>query len=293
MSYLHGAALVKAARQHKGRREYSSMCQAFCVIVARIGAKGDYDGDGAADAVDGWKKAKARGGVVEARHIANLNTIPAGTIAYWSGGSHGYGHAAITSGGGNIVSTDAPTWGQIGEVHIDWIARYWGNGLRFLGYITNDGDGHQMVDGKHLATPTPKEDADMPTPLKKLYRINKPLRAGQWDYVPLNRKGDVTIAFGNDVRHFTGKIGLRVSGLKPGAALKVQAVRSTKKGSVTTSVESLGTDEPKGTTGDTFIQYLATGSLDATHNSRLRLKVSAPHDGVSIKYVWPNLMTWK
>lgn len=152
MSYLHGAPLVTAAKAAVGRRAYSSMCQAFCVITAGIGAKGDFDGDRDADAVDGWKKAKARGQVVETKDIKSLTDIPAGTLAYWTGGSRGYGHVAVTVGGGKVVSTDAPTWGTIGIVSIDWIAAHWGNGLKFVGYILNDGDGHQMVDVSKAST---------------------------------------------------------------------------------------------------------------------------------------------
>lgn len=145
MAFVYGPALVKKAKAQVGRRAYSSMCQAFCVITSGIDAKGDFDGDGDADAVDGWKKAKARGKVVEAKDIRSLNDIPAGTLAYWTGGSRGYGHVAITIGGGKIVSTDAPAWGTIGIVGIDFIAAKWRNNLKFVGYILNDGDDHQFV----------------------------------------------------------------------------------------------------------------------------------------------------
>lgn len=175
MSYLHGHALAAAARARVGDRAFSSMCQAFCVRTAKINAKGDFDGDRDADAVDGWKKARDRGRVVHASAIKSYKDIPAGTIAYWSGGSRGYGHAAITIGDGRIVSTDAPSWGRIGIVSIEWINLHWGNGLKFLGYIVNDGDGHQMVDA---AAPNPDPDPK-PTDTIDLLTVN----AGA-DYVP-------------------------------------------------------------------------------------------------------------
>jgi hypothetical protein len=153
MSYLHGQALVNEAMKHVGRYEYSSMCQAFCVTMARTGAVGDFDGDRAADAQDGWKKAKAHGQVVLASQIESLNDIPAGTFLYWEGGSHGYGHVAISIGNGKCISTDAPSWGRIGIVPIDWIAPHWRNGLVFRGYVVIEGNGHRMVD--KIPTPTP------------------------------------------------------------------------------------------------------------------------------------------
>lgn len=153
MSYLHGQALADAAKKRVGRREYSSMCQAFCVTLAGTGAVGDYDGDRAADAQDGWKKARDKGQVVHARDIASLKDIPAGTFLYWEGGSHGYGHVAISIGNGKCVSTDAPYWGKIGVVPIDWIASHWRNGLVFRGYVVIEGNGHRMVD--KIPAPSP------------------------------------------------------------------------------------------------------------------------------------------
>lgn len=147
MSYLHGPELVTAAKKYVGRRAYSGMCQAFSILVSKTGTgTPDFDGDGDHDAVDWWKHAKKHGKVVEAKNIKHLSDVPAGTIAYWTGGSRGYGHAAPTIGDGKIVSTDAPKWGTIGIVTIDWIARNWGNGLTFVGYIVDDGYGHRMVD---------------------------------------------------------------------------------------------------------------------------------------------------
>jgi hypothetical protein len=161
MSYLHGSALVTAARKMKGKRAYSSMCQAFSILTSKTGTSTpDFDGDGDHDAVDWWKHAVKHGQVVLAKDIKKLSDVPAGTLAYWTGGSHGYGHAAPTTPGGNVVSTDAPVWGTIGEVPIDWIAKHWGNGLKFVGYIVNDGYGHQMVDaGAPAAKPATKPPA--------------------------------------------------------------------------------------------------------------------------------------
>jgi len=165
MSYIHGTALVTAARKMKGQKKYSGMCQAFSILTSKTGSSTpDFDGDGDHDAVDWWKHAVKHGKVVLAKDIKNLADVPAGTLAYWTGGSRGYGHAAPTTPGGNVVSTDAPKWGTIGEVPISWIAKNWGNGLKFVGYIVNDGYGHQMVDTASTPKPTPPKPAPVKVP---------------------------------------------------------------------------------------------------------------------------------
>ena len=168
MSYLHGAALVTAARKMKGQRRYSGMCQAFSILTSKTGSSTpDFDGDGDHDAVDWWKHAVTHGKVVHARDIKKLSDVPAGTLAYWTGGSRGYGHAAPTTPGGNVVSTDAPRWGTIGEVPISWIATHWGNGLKFVGYIVDDGYGHRMVDAATPPKPPTPPAPAVPVPAER------------------------------------------------------------------------------------------------------------------------------
>lgn len=192
MAYLHGSKLVDAAKDLKGKKLYSEACQSFCVLTAGTGAQGNFNADGDADAVDGWKKAKSKGKVVKTPKIKD---VPAGTFAYWTGGSHGFGHAAITIGGGKIISTDAPTWGKIGEVSIDWIATNWRNNLKFVGYVVNDGDGHQMVDKKAVKRPKVKEKA-----LKARWTVTATKLNGRdfpsptWGHVRVVRDKGFTIA---------------------------------------------------------------------------------------------------
>lgn len=138
-----GAAAVQRALDMVGKGYGAGWCQKFTNEIFQTGAVGDYDGDGAADAVDGWRKAQDRGKVVPADKIGKLSSIPAGVMLYWSGGSRGYGHAAVSVGGGNMVSTDLPTAGVVGKVPIGMAAQRWG--LTFLGYVTVEGNGHTLV----------------------------------------------------------------------------------------------------------------------------------------------------
>lgn len=142
-----GQAAIARAKNYVGKKAFSNMCQAFVVTVYGTGAVGDYDGDRDADAVDGWKKAKAKGRVVLAKNIKSYRDIPAGVALYWTGGSRGYGHAAISIGGGKMISTDVgKTWGYVGIADIDHIEKRWGNGLKFVGYVLAEGNGHTLTD---------------------------------------------------------------------------------------------------------------------------------------------------
>ncbi len=133
-----GRKAVRRAKEYVGRRAYTGMCQAFTVTMFGTGAVGDYDGDGDADAVDGWEKAKARGKVRTASQIHDFKKIPSGVALYWTGGSRGYGHAAVSIGGGKMVTTDAAAGGIVG---IRDIEGWWARSHNFLGYAYQDGNG--------------------------------------------------------------------------------------------------------------------------------------------------------
>ncbi|GAA0189839.1 hypothetical protein GCM10008944_01720 [Cytobacillus oceanisediminis] len=135
-----GQKAVDRARTYVGRAAYSGMCQAFTVTMFGTGAVGDYDGDRDADAVDGWRKAVARGRVVKASAIGDFTKIPAGVALYWSGGSRDYGHAAVSIGGGRMVTTDASR----GLVGIANIKGWWARSHTFLGYVEVEGNGHTL-----------------------------------------------------------------------------------------------------------------------------------------------------
>jgi hypothetical protein len=59
------------------------------------------------------------------RHPGDMNA-PRGSAVYWTGGSHGYGHIAISVGGGKVRSTDAGGSGHVATVSIGWVHDHWG-----------------------------------------------------------------------------------------------------------------------------------------------------------------------
>lgn len=136
---LAGGRLVTAARNRVGNANQVGTCQLTMRSIAGLPSAGDFDGDGDADAVDAWRRCRSRGEVVE---TSNADRIPAGTFVYWSGGRNGYGHVAVSLGGGKCVSTDWPS-GRIGVAGIDDITRTWG--LRLLGYVVVYFDGHVFL----------------------------------------------------------------------------------------------------------------------------------------------------
>ena len=155
MSYTQTEAM-KRALKWVGKRYRQGYCQYFVVIeVFATGGVGDFDGDKAADAEDGWKAAVARGKVVKAADIKNMNDTPGGLMMYWSGGSHDNGHAATSLPNGKLLTTDK-TPGYVGIVQNTWPHTHWG--LTFLGYATKDGNGHNLLDKpKPVINPTPEK----------------------------------------------------------------------------------------------------------------------------------------
>ena len=77
-----------------------------------------------------WAGISARYGTAA---IAWLNTNhrfpgdrnpPRGAPVFWTGGSHGYGHIALSLGGGKIRTTDVPS-GRVATVDLGYIERNW------------------------------------------------------------------------------------------------------------------------------------------------------------------------
>lgn len=57
---------------------------------------------------------------------------PRGSFVFWTGGSRGYGHIALSLGNGKIRSTDAGGSGRVATVDLAWVERNWGQ--RYAGW---------------------------------------------------------------------------------------------------------------------------------------------------------------
>lgn len=79
-----------------------------------------YSSSGYATAITHWNSIPA-----SEKHPGDTNA-PAGALVFWSGGSTGAGHVALSLGGGKIVSTDYPRSGITSTTTIDAISNGWG-----------------------------------------------------------------------------------------------------------------------------------------------------------------------
>jgi hypothetical protein len=115
-------------------------CQAQTRAWFDAPSVGDYDGDGAADAEDGWKSEPS-----EYKHPGDRNP-PRGVPVSYVGGSHDNGHRAISLGNGKIRSTDAGGRGVVATVPLDWPEKAWG--LTYVGWS-------ETCDGYYIPLPPP------------------------------------------------------------------------------------------------------------------------------------------
>jgi hypothetical protein len=151
---------IKRAKARLGKAYPAGWCQKWVVTeVFASGGVGDFDGDRAADAEDGWKAAKKKVAVTS----GHASSIPAGYPIYFTGGRSDHGHAAVSAGNGQMYSTDLNAgktrYGRIGLTPIRTAEIAWG--VKLVGYVITDGNGNTFTD----PASTPK-----PAPVPKLVR---------------------------------------------------------------------------------------------------------------------------
>lgn len=78
------------------------------------------------DAAEAWQRAKRK-------HLeTSPGDIPRGVPVFWTGGSSGHGHIAISTGDGRCWSTDIERPGYFDRVPISLIGTRWG--LQLVGW---------------------------------------------------------------------------------------------------------------------------------------------------------------
>lgn len=151
MVYTRGEAADRSLEQ---TRNVPGTCQLVTRTWFGAASAGDFDGDGDADAVDGWKSEPEI-----AKHRGDRKP-PRGTPVAWSGGRNGYGHRAISLGHNAagvyyIRSTDAGGVGVVATVPLSWVEEHWG--LHYEGWSSTI-DGEQIpIEPHHAATPSKPE----------------------------------------------------------------------------------------------------------------------------------------
>jgi len=135
-------------------RNTPGMCQAFTRGWFAAPSVGDFDGDGAVDAEDGWKQEPAW-----AKHADRKP--PRGTPVAWGGGSADNGHRAISLGPVGpqgqymIRSTDGGGRGITATVPLDFPERKWG--MPYLGWSETI-SGHKIPLPPAPKPPEPKSN---------------------------------------------------------------------------------------------------------------------------------------
>lgn len=84
------------------------------------------------DAATAWRNTNDR-------HPGDRTNIPRGAHVFWTGGSKGYGHVAMSLGGGKIRSTDAGGRGRVATVDLGWFDRNWPS-LRYAGWAWDNNE---------------------------------------------------------------------------------------------------------------------------------------------------------
>lgn len=126
-------------------------CQLWTRTIFGADSAGDRDGDGDADAVDGWNSEP-----VSARHPGD-RTPPPGVPLAFAGGSRGFGHRAVSLPNGKVRSTDMTETGyaagRVGTTTISQIER--SMGVTYLGWS-------ETISGQKIPLAPKKKPAPAP-----------------------------------------------------------------------------------------------------------------------------------
>lgn len=127
MTYTPEQAIAAARHQSENGPEFGvGLCLQRCRICFGVDSK--YP-----DAAAAWAGAQYK-------HTRGVP--PRGTLVFWTGGSHGHGHIAISAGDGCCWSTDIKRLGRFDKVSIDLIHEQWG--MTYAGF-TEDINGVRVI----------------------------------------------------------------------------------------------------------------------------------------------------
>jgi len=176
------------------------------------------------------------------RYPGNKNA-PRGSFVYWTGGSKGYGHVAISLGGGKVRSTDYPTSGTVGTADIGWFETHWG--LPYAGWAWDNNEQtvpHSSGSGGGASGGGGKDDDVQYVTATANKAVN--LKDGAWYPINWDKGTDGYIKVGQPGVDFTGPYSadLRLNvDRKKGGRLQVSWVEWDGNTAAETSVvDSLG-----------------------------------------------------
>lgn len=120
---FHPFVYARAQHQHPTPPTPSGSWIGFCQIFVRscYGIAALWP-----SAASAWEHAKRR------HKTSNARAIPRGVPVFWTGGTGGFGHVALSRGDGSVWSTDFVRAGRVDVADIDAITRGWG--LKLVGW---------------------------------------------------------------------------------------------------------------------------------------------------------------
>jgi len=154
------AAGVGARNAENDRTNDPGMCQQQTRIWSGISAR--YP-----DAATAWRNTNDR-------HPGNRNP-PRGAHVFWTGGSSGHGHVAMSLGGGKVRSTDAGGRGRVATVDLGWVERNWGH--HYAGWAWDNNE--QTI--PHSTPKPPAKDTPNPNLDAAVDHLNKAISANKDD----------------------------------------------------------------------------------------------------------------
>lgn len=145
------------------------------------------------------------------RHPGDRNP-PRGAHVFWTGGSKGYGHVAMSLGGGRVRSTDAGGAGRVATVDLGWVESAWG--LPYAGWAWDNNEvtiPHSTSGGGGGG-----KDEEMPEYDHGGTKKDLSIKAGDWKSITW----DNVSGAGNFIE---GQQGVKVGGRPYSAVLRIEA----------------------------------------------------------------------
>lgn len=215
--------VAQRAREAVGRPNTIGMCQAWTRGIIGQDAVGDVDGDGDADAIDGWKS--------EPNSAKHTGPAPEGVPGAWSGGRSGFGHRAVSLGNDRWASTDAPVAGLVGVVNTKWFSDNWG--MTYLGW-SDTMSGELIPDPKAQVLPK----YDMLELMSWNVYVGTPVKQVRKELVSFINRWNPDVIYLYEGMHLFGHLdglGYKVLQLKPRAT---KPGRASNNGNIVTLVRN-------------------------------------------------------
>lgn len=253
-----GATVVRNAEQTATSAEQStSNSPGYCLQWSReratIGALQP-------DAATAWKHAFNR-------HPGDRNP-PRGAMVYWLGGSHGYGHIAVSVGGGRVRSTDSGGTGVPATVELSWPEQHWG--LPYAGWADNVND--VAIPG--VGTGDSGKDDDMPQYDHAACKRATKLPAGEWVGIEWTdvgsgsafTKGSKAAKLGG--RTYSAVLHVTVADAEPGSTIRLRTIEAESGN----TAEENPVTEVIATGGGSAGTHAQVGHVKSGRDLRFRIK---------------------